>query len=318
LWPAYRQWFMSEGIAERATYLESLANLRRYMPEMLPVYEKLCELSGGSDAAARFLSLYRPPPYLSGCSQVVWPGDEPILIRNYDYSPRLADGLILSSCWNGRRVIAMGDCLWGCVDGMNEDGLVASLTFGGRRIVGDGFGIPLVLRYVLEFCTTAAEARAVLERVPCHMAYNVTVVDREGRFFTAYLAPDRPATVRQVAVATNHQGSVEWHNHARATATIERERFLAFRLADATMTPAKLADAFLRSPLYSTAYERGFGTLYTAIYRPVRGEVVYRWPNCKWTLSFKNFREGVRHVDFLPHSTTVRSAPDLHPASAFT
>ena len=30
---------------------------------------------------------------------------------------------------------------------MNEYGLVVALSFGGSREVGDGFGIPLILRY---------------------------------------------------------------------------------------------------------------------------------------------------------------------------
>jgi len=38
--------------------------------------------------------------------------------------------------------MGMSDCLWGLLDGVNGDGLCASLTFGGRRIVGVGFGIP--------------------------------------------------------------------------------------------------------------------------------------------------------------------------------
>ena len=38
----------------------------------------------------------------------------------------------------------MSDCLWGLLDGMNDDGLGVSLTFGGRRVLGDGFGIPIV------------------------------------------------------------------------------------------------------------------------------------------------------------------------------
>ena len=76
------------------------------------------------------------------------------------------DGLILHTAWAGGRVIASIDCLWGCLDGMNEAGLAVSLSFGGRRAVGDGFGIPIVLRYVLEFCRTAADAADVLRRVP--------------------------------------------------------------------------------------------------------------------------------------------------------
>ena len=33
-------------------------------------------------------------------------------------------------------------------------------------------------------------------------------------------------------------------------------------------------------------YANGFGTLYTADYRPDSGEVHYRWPGTTWTRSF--------------------------------
>ena len=68
LWPHYRKWFLSEGIAARATYLAGYRALKGHMPELLGTYERLCELAGGGDIASRFLSFYRPPPYLSGCS----------------------------------------------------------------------------------------------------------------------------------------------------------------------------------------------------------------------------------------------------------
>jgi predicted choloylglycine hydrolase len=235
---------------------------------------------------------------LTGCSQAVWPGAIPVLVRNYDYSPQLFEGVILKTAWNGRQVIATSDCLWGVVDGINEDGLTISLTFGGRRIVGEGFGVPLLLRYILEFCTTTAEAEAVLKRVPTHMAYNVTVLDRSGAFLTAYIAPDRPAVIRPVPITTNHQQQIEWHQHAQATASLERERFLKFRLRESIATPDKLIQAFLRSPVYSTAYGRGFGTLYTAVYRPFDKEVDYLWPNGSWRQSFSAFEEGTRVVRF--------------------
>ena len=34
----------------------------------------------------------------------------------------------------------------------------------------------------------------------------------------------------------------------------------------------------MEPPLYSTEYSRGFGTLYTAVYRPADGVVTYHWP----------------------------------------
>ncbi|MGH6962686.1 MAG: C45 family autoproteolytic acyltransferase/hydrolase, partial [Dongiaceae bacterium] len=201
-WPSYRRWFEAEGIDARPSRAEGESMLRRHMPELLPTWERLCGLVDDDVEAVRFLTLYRPPAYLGGCSQVVWTAGEPVLIRNYDYSPALCEGLLLLSHWNGRDVLAMSDCLWGALDGVNDAGLAISLTFGGRQVVGDGFGIPLLLRYILEFCGTVAEAAEALKRVPSHMAYNVTAVDRTGSYITAFVAPDRPALVRPHPIAT--------------------------------------------------------------------------------------------------------------------
>ena len=94
-----------------------------------------------------------------------------------------------------RPVIGMSDCCWGLLDGMNDAGLAVSLTFGGRKIVGDGFGIPIILRYICETCTTAKEACTVLEKIPVHTPYNVTVLDVCGSFNTVFLYPGKPATI---------------------------------------------------------------------------------------------------------------------------
>ena len=67
-WPHYRAWFLQEGERARASYAESARMLREHMPELAPVYERLCELAGGGDLEARLLSMWRPPPYLAGCS----------------------------------------------------------------------------------------------------------------------------------------------------------------------------------------------------------------------------------------------------------
>ena len=57
-------------------------------------------------------------------------------------------------------------------------------------------------------------------------------------------------------MANNHQGEIEWHHHADATANLERERYLSSLLATPAMTAPKVADAFLRQPLCSSAYEQ--------------------------------------------------------------
>lgn len=295
-WPDYREWWLKEGEAARPTYAQGLRALRDHMPEMLPLYEELCALAGGGDLAARFLSFYNPPPYLSGCSQAIWAGKEPVMVRNYDYNPNAFDQLVLHTGWQGRRVLGTSDGLWGLVDGVNDAGLAISLTFGGRRVVGQGFGVPLILRYVMQTCETVDEATAVLARVPTHMSYNVTVLDRKRNYATAMMGPDRTTQITHAAVATNHQENVEWVSHARFTATVERERYLLQRLRLHRDPEEKFINAFLKPPLYSTAFNHGFGTLYTAVYRPRKREMELRWPGTIWPLSIDNFVEGAREV----------------------
>lgn len=298
-WPHYHDWFLREGEAARPSYATSVRMLRAHMPELMPAYERVVELAGGSDLAARMLSLYRPPPYLAACSQGVWSREGgPVLARNYDYAPSRMEGIIWSTRLTERRVIGMSDCLWGLLDGMNDAGLAVSLTFGGRRVLGDGFGIPLVVRYLLETCDDVASAREALSRLPYALAHNLTIVDRAGEVLTAYLAPDREPIFRSVPAATNHQGNVEWPEQARATRTIERERRILDLLGGPETTVTSFEDAFLRSPLFSTAYDSGFGTLYTATYRPVEGSVDYRWPSFSWRLGFDAFVED-EHTEVL-------------------
>ena len=292
LWPGYERWYCKEGSLDRPTYLACRRALERHMPEFVPVWSELCELAGGGDIAARFLSLYCPPGYVTGCSQAVWPGPEPLLVRNYDYNPQTFDAVLLNTRWLGKRVMGMSDCLVGLVDGINEDGLALSLTFGGRRVVGLGFGVPIVIRYVLETCTTAEEAARTLARIPTHMAYNVTALDGAGERRTVFLSPDREPLITHAAVATNHQERVEWGQHARATATVERERFLLQRLTLHEEPPEDFIGAFLKPPLYSLAFARGFGTLYTAVYWPRQGTIRLCWPGAHWPKSLHAFEEG--------------------------
>lgn len=301
LWPAYRRWWASEGDAARPSYLECRTAIRQHMPEILELYDRMAELAGGGDQAARFLSGYSPPPYLSACSQAVWPGAEPVLVRNYDYSLKAFDAVILRSHWQGRRVLGMSDSLIGLLDGINDEGLAVSLTFGGRRIVGTGFGIPIVLRYILQTCATVGEATKVLQRIPCHMAYNVTILDKTHQHKTVFVSPDQPAVVTDAAVATNHQHEVEWADHAAATASVEREQFLLERLMRHPESEYKFIAAFQRPPLYSVSFDRGFGTLYTAAYRPLSGQLDLQWPGIKWTLALNHFVEGTCRIQYRSH-----------------
>jgi predicted choloylglycine hydrolase len=285
-WAGYRNWYLSEGESTRPSVELARRMLKRYMPELAGTWEQLVELTGGDETAARMLTLYDPPRFLPGCSQLALSGDSPVLVRNYDYRPDLCERVVFSSAFTGRRVIGSSDCLWGLLDGMNDAGLAISLAFGGRRGVSSGFGIPLIVRYVLEVADTVAGAVAVLARVPVNMAYNLTILDRNGDTVTVFVAPGAQPEVFARCPATNHRGTVpDDPDHAKRFRSVDRQRAL-FGLLARQPDPDTAISAFLQPPLYNTKYAQGFGTLYTAAYRPHEGVVDYVWPGSTWRRGF--------------------------------
>lgn len=273
LWPALREWYLRDGDAARPSYVEARHALHTHMPELAGVWETWS--AGMGDLEARALSLYDPPPLLAGCSQAVIGGE---LVRNYDYDPSRIEGTIARTTLT-RPVLGMSDCVWGLLDGINDAGLAVALAFGGRNAHGRGFGITIVVRYLLETCDTVEQAVAVLARLPIHAPYNLTLADHTGAA-TVFVGPDRAARAVQPPVATNHQEHVDWPEHAAQTHSVERR-------------DALLAEPdFLAAPLYATNFARGFGTLYTAVYRPASGTATYRWPGVSWDHALHAFTPG--------------------------
>jgi predicted choloylglycine hydrolase len=286
-WDAYRGWWLGGGEGERPSRAAAEAALYRHMPELAEVHAQLVVLAGGGDTAAAMLTLWNPPPFIVACSQVVVPdrdSGEPVLLRNYDYDPRLFEATIYRSRWSTRRVLGTGDCLWGLVDGVNDDGLAVSLTFGGRREVGEGFGIPLVIRYLLEVAADVAEGIEVLRRLPHQISYNVTLCDRSGRVATVMIAPDRPALATDRRAVTNHPETVEWPEHSAWVGSVERLDLLE-AMSSAGADDVTVAQALLQPPLLAREWDAGFATLFTAAYRPASGRLDYHWPGRRLPLA---------------------------------
>ena len=80
-WSDYRQWYLCEGESARPRYPACVKALETHMPELVPLFHRLEKWAGGSDLAARFLSLYKPPPYMAGCTQAVWQGPAGALLN---------------------------------------------------------------------------------------------------------------------------------------------------------------------------------------------------------------------------------------------
>lgn len=291
------RWYLGQNLAAPSA-AECRTALRGHMPELMPQYERACELVGDDDLAHRMLSQYRPPPIVAGCSQAVWLGSEgPALVRNYDFPLDVVTDRFEATAWSGRAVIAKAQRPWGgCLDGMNEDGLVASLTFGGSRATGRGFSIILMLRYALETCRTVEEAIAALSRIPVAMSHNVTLLDRSGAYATLFLGPDRAPGVSRARACTNHQETAARSPSADVTRSVERENVLLGLLDDPNMTLSGLIACFLEPPLYSR--RAGSPTVYTAVYRPAEGRVDYLWPGKSWCQRIGQFACGEYTHDY--------------------
>jgi predicted choloylglycine hydrolase len=281
LWPAVDRWLAEEGrTPEGAARARNL--FETHLPELVPVLDRLAGQLDRPEGEA-MLTHAALRPFFSGCTQT---GGNGTLLRNYDFNPDECEGTIVSSHFL-RPVIGMQEVGWGLLDGMNDAGLAVSLTFGGRLVHGPGFAIVIVLRYLLETCTTVEEAVGRLRSIPVAVPQNVTLVDPE-RAVTVFVGPDIPLTEAPDACAANHQHLPVPDDQERFSRTQERLR--AVRAAGADVA------AMLKPPLYQFAYDEGLGTLYTADYRPSEGRVTYYWPGERWEQSFDGFAPGSRTV----------------------
>lgn len=314
-WPGWKAWYLRRLGDDPAPVEKCRRMLCRFMPGMEHSWDAWVSAVDGDEDIARFLSFWTPPRYLVNCSQAAGVDAQgPWLIRNYDLDPLLNEATLLRSSWRGHDVIGMVEGMAGLSDGMNDSGLALSLTFGGRIERGRGFGIPLIMRYVLETCRDSQDALAALREIPCHMSYNVTAIDRAGRVENLMLAPDRPLIRRQDRWATNHQLAVEWPRHGRLTGTIARGTHLSELLKDGQLDADALSARFLRAPLFTTGYDKGFGTVYTALYRPAEGSVALIWADgARHVWRFGDF--AARHIDvtYDAHGSAARVGAIAHP-----
>jgi predicted choloylglycine hydrolase len=324
-WPAYEVWFTANNGDSGPSRTACETALKRHMPELVSVHAELTRLAGGSDRAARFLSTWCPPAYLGGCSLAAHAdAGEVRLLRNYDLSPDLNEGLLLHSTWCSMPVMGMVEFLWGLSDGINAAGLSVALAFGGSGTVRKGFGVTTILRYVLETCTDVPQALAVLERVPSHMAYNIVLADRHANTASVELIAGGGMRRRTGALATNHQHGTEKPDRPGFTRTHERHSHLETLLAG-NIAPDALSPAFLKEPLHQQNYANGFGTLFTAEYAPLTGGMTLHWPQENWQQSLDSFTEGSRTIRYThqgpvgqedPLAALGRIRPFLPPSGA--
>ena len=297
LWPHYRRWYVADGQPERPTFLACERALTRHLPQLLPTWQRVVELVGGGDLEARFLSLYCPPPYITACSQAAWIGEQPYCCATTTTVPRCTRACSGAPAWNGRGVIAMSDCLLGALDGVNDAGLAVSLSFGGSTEVGEGFGAPLLVRYLLEFCATTREASAVLRQCRCTWPTTSSSSIAMRDYVTAFAYPGE-----RTILGTSRPPPITRTDGLAAPRRRDRHAGARAPLAGPPQSPAHdggradrgaAAPAPLSDPATITATERST----RRSTGPALGTVSLHWPaSAPWTQSMSGFAAGSRRV----------------------
>ena len=288
-------WATAHQNGDRPSHEACRRAIGEHMPEFLDSHDRRVALCGGDPVIGQHISYWGGPPLISGCSVLALPGPPVTLLRSYDFTEQFFDALIARTRWTGKRILAMREGAGGCLDGVNEDGLTAALTFGGDFAHAVGFAIPMLVRYVLETCSDVEQAIAALARLPSAGVQNIILQDHSGASAVVYLHPDRPAITVREAMVTNHQEIVPAETGDQ-TGSGPRKTYLSQLSGQSSDA---VAQAFMAPPLHHTDFSGWFGTLYTARYEPETGTGRYLWKNAVWEQSVASFEEGQRIIQFV-------------------
>ncbi|WP_323796034.1 C45 family peptidase [Nisaea sp.] len=261
-----------------------------HMPEILGLFDSMAVFAGDDPAMIAALAGIDPPPLIpAGCTVRAFTRPRPTMLRNYDFHPDATSAVILRTDWSGRGVLGMSEGISGLLDGVNDAGVAAALTFGGRHVYGSGFSIVQIIRYLLQVASDVKEAADVLRRMPCAWSHNVLAQDRSGKAIRAELAPDRAPLVTEGYAVTNHQADVEPRPDSAQR----------FDTVCALTEDAETARAvFVERDLRKEDFDEWLGTLYTAEYMPGENAVKFHWRDGSWAQSLMQFEPGERRVTY--------------------
>ena len=245
--------------------------LAMFAPRLL---EELTGLAAGMnidlEEAVRFYSGYNTTLPEMGCTSY---SDNSFYIRNYDFSDDVYDArFVCMKHDNGYASIGFSQQVIGRLDGMNEKGLVIGLHFVNETFYQGGFLATMICRMVLDQCTTAQEASALIQKVPHRYCFNYSIMDKTGEQIIVEASPD-DQVVRRVypLVCTNHFESLPLLNKNRQSieGSLIRKQALSVLQAE-KLSPMAVYRFFNNadSPLFFTNYKEYFGTLHTVLYCP--------------------------------------------------
>lgn len=172
-------------------------------------------------------------------------------------------------------------------DGMNEQGLAAALTSVFPHIRRPGLNAGMLVRFLLEKCSTTGEALPCLERLPIASCHTITLADQSGDIAVAECTPDRvevlrPGPGRPFALAVNEFGSPAlrgWRTPPEVDSWRSEERrqtvTAALRACEGGFSLPFVQDVLAGKYGFVCQYDRksGADTVWSAVYDPKQGRI---------------------------------------------
>ena len=240
-------------------------------PNLLHEIEGLSQgLKMPLDAVIRLFSGYDIDYPEMGCTTLIHAG---YYVRNYDFSDSFYDArLVFTNPRNGFSSVGFSHSLVGRLDGMNEKGLVVGLHFVNHQHKQEGFLATMIVRILLEECSTTEEAVKLLKMIPHGYCYNYSITDKEGKTVKVEASPKQQIEITSnPLICTNHfeHANLKSLNQEYISRSENRKSYLQ-QLLEKKPTALSAYHHFNKenSPLFFHNYKEFFGTLHTVIYSP--------------------------------------------------
>lgn len=219
---------------------------------------------------------------IGGCSVYISNSGRPVLARNYDWAPTLAENLVVAYERSSDRLasIGMSEAIVGRLSGINEAGVSIAMAAinADRTYSTGGLSMPIIVRGILDKARNTNEAVALFKKIPHASPYSYAIIDQKGDLAVVEASPDQVIVRRDIKrnnflSATNH--FVKQSNSANKVRIFENsiKRTTAMkniRNAGLDQNTNSLFSFFgdsQKGPAMHK-YSSLFGTLWTVIYEP--------------------------------------------------
>jgi predicted choloylglycine hydrolase len=223
-------------------------------------------------AAYRFGNDGMRPP-IGGCSAAMTAA---VYGRNYDNRPRYYGAqFVLLQASGSYASIGSSHQLTGRLDGLNQHGLTIGLHRVKKSPRFPGLSADLIVRMILDQCSTAPEAVEKLRQLPHAMQYNYSLLDANGVASVVEAGPGAVAVrTGDWLACTNHfQSALLRPLNDRRRAAHSHQRLPPLEAwASRGLSAEQMFTALNRStsPAFFHGHLRGGGTLHTIVGEPAK------------------------------------------------